>query len=379
MSKYRVLWIDDKCKEMHLLVKKWLIDPAIDIELVGYEFAVDGLTAFDADVDNWDAVILDAQQLFANQSEGTSLKGLRECRDHILNHPKHIPFFIFTGDAKCMSDADFATLMGRRIYKKGNEQDEKDLIRDIQNACNANPEKRMREKYAKEIRICRKYAKEIVEVAIIIESGDTSNEKVFNTMRDILEWVVKYGRQHGVFNQFVATPANASTFIQAVKNQDIAPSYVISCFVTCNDIVQNGSHGEDAGDNINVKQHVKKGLAPHLIESTFNNLMVILDWCSSFPQEDAEINKWRAYTDTIRVQQIPLDGIVMKDENDNYYCQELGGEGRLCAIDHLYAIDNDLLGKTVHIESMIANRNYPERSNCPYYTGRNIIILPALQ
>lgn len=141
MSKYRVLWIDDKFEEMHLMVKKWRIDPAIDIELVGYKFALNGMAAFDAAPDSWDAVILDAQQLYADASEGTSLKGLRECRDFFKSHVNKVPFFIFTGDPKCKSDTDFAILMGQRIYKKGNEQDVADLARDIHLTCDAFPKK----------------------------------------------------------------------------------------------------------------------------------------------------------------------------------------------------------------------------------------------
>ena len=372
MSKYRVLWIDDKFEEMHLMVKKWRIDPAIDIELVGYKFAVNGMAAFDANPESWDAVILDAQQLYADASEGTSLKGLRECRDFFKSHVNKVPFFIFTGDPKCKSDTDFAILMGQRIYKKGNEQDVADLARDIHLACDAFPEKRLREKYADAIRICPQYAKEILEVASIIEKRQTNNAKVFNTMRDILEWVVKYCRQHGVFNQSVATPANASTFLPLIKNPDIVPSYVVANFMACNEVVQNGSHGEDAGDTIKVKKHVKEGIAPHLIESTFNNLMVILDWCATLPEDESEIAKYREYTKSIKIHQDPLEGVVQQDEGGNFFCKEEAGD-RSCLIDHKYASENSLLGKRVKIATMVANNKYPEESPYPYFTNRNIL------
>ena len=372
MSKYRVLWIDDKFEEMHLMVKKWRIDPAIDIELVGYKFAVNGMAAFDANPESWDAVILDAQQLYADASEGTSLEGLRECRDFFKSHVNKVPFFIFTGDPKCKSDKDFAILMGQRIYKKGNEQDVADLARDIHLACDAFPEKRLREKYANAIRICPQYAKEILEVASIIEKRQTNNAKVFNTMRDILEWVVKYCRQHGVFNQSVATPANASTFLPLIKNSDIVPSYVVANFMACNEVVQNGSHGEDAGSTIKVKKHVKEGIAPHLIESTFNNLMVILDWCATLPEDEDEIAKFREYTKSIKIHQEPIEGVVQQDDGGNFFCQEESGN-RSCLIDYKYASENGLLGKRVRIATMVANNKYPEESPYPYFTNRNIL------
>ena len=329
MSKYRVLWIDDKFEEMHLMVKKWRIDPAIDIELVGYKFAVNGMAAFDANPESWDAVILDAQQLYADASEGTSLKGLRE-------------------------------------------QDVADLARDIHLTCDAFPEKRLREKYADAIRICPQYAKEILEVASIIEKRQTNNAKVFNTMRDILEWVVKYCRQHGVFNQSVATPANASTFLPLIKNPDIVPSYVVANFMACNEVVQNGSHGEDAGSTIKVKKHVKEGIAPHLIESTFNNLMVILDWCATLPEDESEIAKYREYTKSIKIHQDPLEGVVQQDEGGNFFCKEEAGD-RSCLIDYKYASENSMLGKRVRIATMVANNKYPEESPYPYFTNRNIL------
>ena len=374
MSKYRVLWIDDKYKEMSLLIKNWKVNPEIDIEVVGFEYAVDGMKAFDAAPDTWDAVLLDAQQLYDNNNDGTSLEGLRECRDFFKNHTHKVPYFIFTGDAKCKSDKDFAILMGQRVYKKGNEQDIKDLIRDIHNAVDANPVRRMRNKYAREIEICSKYADEIVKVALLIENGKNDDETVFNTMRDIMEWIVRYGREHGVFNRFVATPANASSFIQLIKNHDIAPSYIVTNFVACNEVVQNGSHGDDAGNAIKVKKHVKEGIAPHLIEGTFHNLMVILDWCSTFPNEEEEIAKWRGITDPIKLQQDPLQGVVQQDENNNFYCHEENGE-RECQISYKFAMDNNLLGKRVRLMNMVANDGYPEKYPYPYFSARNIIIL----
>lgn len=374
MSKYRVLWIDDKCKEMPLLIKKWAVDPKINIELVDFEFAVDGLKAFNADPDKWDAVLLDAQQLYADYSEGTSLEGLRECRDFFKSHSKKVPFFIFTGDPKCMSDRDFAMLMGQRIYKKGDEQDEKDLVRDIHYACDANPERRMREKYADILAFCPKYAQDIIKIGLLVENGITDDSTVFNTMRDILEWVVKYGREHGVFSIEVATPANASTFIQQIKDGNIVPSYMVSIFVSCNETVQNGSHSDDAGENIKVKKDVKDGTAPYLIATTFNSLMGILKWCEGLPQAKEDIDKLRELTKHIKLHQEPLEGVVNQDEEGNFYCKEENGE-RCCLINSYYAMDNSLLHKRVKLSSMIANKQYPEDSPYPFYTAKNIIVL----
>lgn len=374
MSKYRVLWIDDKCEEMFAFVKNWRLDPEKDIELVGYKFAQDGLRALDAVPQQWDAIILDVQMKISNENEGTSIEGFGLCVDHIKKYHDAIPYFILTGESKYKSDEEFAKLQRQRIYKKGNEQDELDLVQAIHHAAQAKVESRVKKKYAKELEFCSKHVQTIIDVASCIENGDLKKTSVFNDMRDVLEWVTKYGREHGLFTDEVATPALAKTFIEQIKDPDIVPSYVVATFVACNEIVQNGSHGSDAGKAIKVKQHVKEGIAPNLITATFNNLMVILDWFSTLPTKLDEINILREITGAIKLKTEPLVGVVAKDEDNHFYCEEQEGE-RLCAILDTIARDQELEGKRVKIYSMVANKHYPDNSPYPYFTNRNIEII----
>ena len=363
MSKYRVLWIDDKHKEMSLLIECWKLDPSIDIELVGYELAVDGITAFEASPDSWDAVILDVQQLDQSYYEGTSIAGLTRCRDYFLNHPKQIPFFIFTGEAKWKSNKDFEILMGRRVYKKGNDQDEKDLIRDIHNAIESNPEKQLRDKYAKAIAFCPKYANHIIEIASYITQAETRKTDAFNKMRDILEWIVKYGREHGLFTQDIVKPNDAKKFIEKINAPDIVPSYIAKIFLAFNEIVQNGSHDNDAGKGLLVKEHVNKGIAPHLIESTFNLLIVLFDWLETLPTTDEEIQKLRTYTESFNK---PIKGVIKQDAEGNFFCIDTKSD-RMCLINRNYVISNNLQDNLVQIIDITSNTLYPANSQYPFY------------
>lgn len=374
MSKYRVLWIDDKCDEMSAFVKNWRLDPDKDIELVGYKFAQDGLRALDAAPQGWDAIVLDVQMKISNENEGTSIEGFGLCVDHIKKHHDTIPYFILTGESKYKSDEEFAKLQRQRIYKKGNEQDEFDLVQAIHQAAQAKIESRIKKKYAKELEFCSKYTQTIIDVASCIEEGDFKNASVFNDLRDVLEWMTKYGREHGLFTDEVATPALAKSFLEQIKDPDIVPSYIVATFVAYNEIVQNGSHGPDAGKALKVKQHVKEGIAPNLIAATFHNLMVLLNWFGTLPTELDEINKLREITGAIKLKIEPLVGIVTKDENNHFYCEEQEGE-RCCAILDTIAKDKELEGKRVKISSMVANKHYPDYSPYPYFTNRNIEII----
>lgn len=368
MSKYKVFWIDDEAfdKDWKDFIETWKED--WNIELVPCKDA-GGLKEFDAHIFEWSAIIFDALD------EEMSLKTTRICRDHILQHNRDIPMFMFSGKTKVLGDETLVmdSFGFSRIYKKG--KDSEQLAQDIIKAAENLIETKMKTIHAERIALCNEFANEIIEIATAIEKRQFTQTNFFNSMRDILEWVVTYGKQHGAFAPCVITPANASTFIPMIKNNEIVPSYFVPIFAACNEIVQNGSHSKFAGPNIKVKEAVKNGDAPGLITSAFNNLMAILDWCKTMPTKSEEIENWRKHTDQIKLVQDPLVGVVQQDEKGNYFCVDENDANRACTIGYLYAQEQNLLGKRVNINNMIGNKNYPAQSPYPFYTTKNITIL----
>jgi len=392
MKLYNIVWADDEVDD--ILVEDVIEDlKEQQVNIVGTARNGEKLQQIMHDkITEIDAVIVDANfDADSNKPEDERvISGLRRAFElhRMYNEREHrnIPFYLYTARKKSILlgnekfDKDDIRTM-RKLFEDPQRWFEKDepisrVVTKIKMDVDEinTPEFQLRQKYAPEISICPKYATSIIKVASVIKANITNDETVFNMMRDILEWITKYGREHGIFSKEVATPANASTFIQMIKDAEKVPSYVRSTFVALNEVVQNGSHGDDAGEAIKVKEAVRKNQAPHLIRSTFENLMVILDWCTTLPLDESAIAQWREYADTIKLKLDPIKGTIEQDTEGNYYCKETDGN-RCCLINKKYVIENNLEKQYVCISAMIANNAYPDESPYPYYTGKNIRII----
>ena len=132
-NKYKILWIDDEwdkmttfqleCKELHGLY----LEP--------YRTRKEGMEAFERNIDDWDAVLLDAKMFDENDNETASLAGLGKAKQRLdeLSIRRAIPYFISTGQPDLISDKNFKDLFGD-YYIKGN--DDVKLIEDILKAIN---------------------------------------------------------------------------------------------------------------------------------------------------------------------------------------------------------------------------------------------------
>lgn len=75
MSKYKILWIDDKWEEMDSF-KDVCELPKHGMEIVPCKYSVDGMRLFEKHLEEWSGVILDAKVLMDKDSKLDQLKGL---------------------------------------------------------------------------------------------------------------------------------------------------------------------------------------------------------------------------------------------------------------------------------------------------------------
>lgn len=129
MSKYKILWIDDKWKEMDSF-KEVCELPENDIEVVPCTNAEEGMEIFEARLEEWSGVVLDAKVFKGRGSEVDRLEGLDYSRKRIseLKHKRYVPTYIFTGQPDLISWTNFADLVGK-FYEKA--KDDEELIVDI--------------------------------------------------------------------------------------------------------------------------------------------------------------------------------------------------------------------------------------------------------
>ena len=125
---FRILWIDDDCNT----TGKDFIGQAEqdDIDIVPFESHEEGMLYLDQNIDEIQAVILDAKVKFKKSDTVTSLDGLKASRDRLieLNNKLDLPFFIFTGQPDYQSNDIFKQSFGE-FYVKGEDDDR--IIKDI--------------------------------------------------------------------------------------------------------------------------------------------------------------------------------------------------------------------------------------------------------
>lgn len=127
-NKYKILWIDDEWNKMTTF--QFECKELYGLYLEPYRTRKEGMEAFERNIDEWDAVLLDAKMFDENDNEIASLAGLGKAKQRLdeLSIRRAIPYFISTGQPDLISDKNFKDLFGD-YYVKGN--DDVKLVEDI--------------------------------------------------------------------------------------------------------------------------------------------------------------------------------------------------------------------------------------------------------
>ena len=114
---YNVIWIDDECKSRmgDLFIQRC---EKYGVHIEPFEYGIDGLDAFEEDLNRWHAIIFDAKMLYRPGTPDTA--HLYEARDRLnsLNLKKYIPSYILTAQPGLMSSEDFAKSVRCKVFNK---------------------------------------------------------------------------------------------------------------------------------------------------------------------------------------------------------------------------------------------------------------------
>ena len=127
---YNVIWIDDECKSRmgDLFIQRC---EKYGIHIEPFEYGIDGLDAFEEDLNRWHAIIFDAKMLYRPGTPDTA--HLYEARDRLnsLNLKKYIPSYILTAQPGLMSSEDFAKSVRCKVFNKLDLKAQEKLIENI--------------------------------------------------------------------------------------------------------------------------------------------------------------------------------------------------------------------------------------------------------
>lgn len=385
--KYNVLWIDDDSLKENFKVSEEFLQEAelIGINIDAVDNYDDGIKWLKQNKATCDAVILDVNCL--KQKNSPEDPSMDVFTDNIHNirlicetNERIIPWFVYTGGGYKGAEALKTSIPipdwrdendTKRYFSKPTESEILfDTIKSYVDKYGILP---LKMKYKKELEICPEYANTILKIANNINNSEMDSTPL-NELRDIMEWIKEYAKNHGVFSDKVITLSNASSFIRLINNVKYVPEYIKYVFQAANNLVQDGSHSKNAGADEKkkpiVKEYVRNGIAKRLIETIFHNVMMLLEWCTYLPNEEKEIQDIRKITDAIKLNYDDITGIVKKDYK-TYYCED--DEGQKCVLDYKIIKDQGIeleehIGKFVTAIEVVDNRHNKERY--PYYARK---------
>ena len=274
MKKYKILWIDDQWEELSSF--KDLCELVHDIEVVPCRYAVEGMKLFEAHLQSWSAVVLDAKVLMNADNEVAGLKGLQHSvnRIHELSLKRYVPTFILTGQPDLFSNETFSEVYGK-FYEKA--KDEEQLIQDIKQAADQLVVTQIRKKYGNILEIWPERESEIINILTTIELGNNKNCTCLNEIRKMLEDVMERISQSGLLlvNYTSTNLAECSRFLGQRWLQVLIPIYIQRSIHSCVEICNPGSHRTE------MEMAIKEGRAPYVLNSTVFELLNILYWCKN--------------------------------------------------------------------------------------------------
>ena len=274
MKKYKILWIDDQWEELSSF--KDLCELVHDIEVVPCRYAVEGMKLFEAHLQSWSAVVLDAKVLMNADNEVAALTGLQHSvkRIHELSLKRYVPTFILTGQPDLFSNETFSEIYGK-FYEKA--KDEEQLIHDIKQAADQLVVTQIRKKYGNILEIWPERESEIINILSTLELGNSKNSTCLNEIRKMLEDVMERISQSGLLlvNYTSTNLAECSRFLGQKWLQVLIPIYIQRSIHSCVEMCNPGSHRTD------LEMAIKEGRAPFVLNSTIFELLNILYWCKN--------------------------------------------------------------------------------------------------
>ena len=304
-TKIVVLWIDDDEKEGSYISRLQRNGIHAHQEFC-YEDGIAWLSNKE-NYDNCDAVILDVKCKIKRTD-------MDDTDESFINHAyqvyslcetgnKFMPWFVFTAGTgykpellETIPRKPWTLKNPEKYYSKSSDrgtliEDIKKLTKDAENIS-------IRSKFPGLFDICDEDAgKRLLNLLKVVDKEQNfANTSIFNDIRKILAYLVKYGKSHGLFTEDIDGSKAARGMLREIAkiDPDIVPVYIQTLFFSLEEIVNNGSHSADENDELNtlsVDKDVFKGDAPYLSRTALFQLLTIMKWFCTLPTEEDAIKE----------------------------------------------------------------------------------------
>lgn len=273
MSKYRILWIDDKWEDM-ISFKEVCELPENGFEVVTSTNAEEGMEKFEKHLEEWSGVILDAKVFKSPASQVDKLDGLTYSikKIHELAHIRYVPYYIFTGQPDLASGTAFAEEHEGQYYEK--DKDEDRLIQDIKKNADVMYETQIRHKYQIVFDTWPESEHDLMRILKALENEEWQNNSLLNDIRKIMSDVVSRLYERG-FCSVKHDGSNLAACSYALGQrymEELIPVHVQRCIHSLVEVTNPGSHRTE------IDSDVASGKAPYLIRTLIYEMLNVLCW-----------------------------------------------------------------------------------------------------
>lgn len=285
MSKYKILWIDDKWEDLDSF-KDVCELPENDFEMITCTNAEEGMEIFEKHLEEWSGIILDAKVFKGKGDEVDRLTGLSYSLDRIseLKHKRFVPTYIFTGQPDLASGTTFAEQHEDKYYEK--DKDEERLIADIKKNADNLMETQLIHKYQVVFDNWSESKHELLRILQVIENEDWQNNAVLNDVRKVFDDVMirLYNCGYCAVKHTGSNLADCSRDLGQGYMRGFIPIFIQRSIHTCVEVTNPGSHRTDTD------RFVKSGEAPYLLRSLIYDMLNVLHWCKDLPPSENKDN-----------------------------------------------------------------------------------------
>ncbi|PLX14018.1 MAG: hypothetical protein C0594_00565 [Marinilabiliales bacterium] len=318
MSKYKVLWIDDKHHELELDK-----DTAyqLDIDLIGVTNAGEGIKELVENSWKFVAVIVDGlfyktskhtEDAIDDEAFGMVAKKLSELK----NKGIIIPAFIYSGQPSFVKEKN--TLVNlfldvfhkEKIYDKNRDNDFPELCKEIILAAENIGSIRIRHEYKEVFELGaveylgQNITDKLINLISLYESKEIKDtEDAFNPIRKILELLFGKLNKIGVIPDEIINGDGwinkSSLFLSGMhsnykwKDNPMHPTVTFLLYAVLQ-ISQDASHVLEDKLKLKVDQFICTNKSPYLYRSVINQLLDILMWFKRFMNENPDVDKNRS-------------------------------------------------------------------------------------
>lgn len=275
MKTYKVLWIDDEWKKQSDFITEAEQE---DIIIEAYETAKAGMEAFMSNINDWDAVILDAKGFDESADEVASLKGLFRAIQTITEQKTRriVPWFVFSGQPDRFNNEEFKqSIHGKELYNKSIQADKEKLFKDIKEEAGKSLETQIRHEHA-DIFATNVDKSTILKLLTALKTRDNKNPAHLNDIRKIMEDIFDECIAKGIISSSITKFNERSIALCDRSLQAKVPAYIQRNIHSVVEITQTGSH------RTKTDQDIRSGAAPYLVCSTINELLNIILWWDGY-------------------------------------------------------------------------------------------------